>query len=232
MGAYGSTCSCMSRRRQGNTRTVSWSELQDEMRVRPGDILLMSGTAVVSRMIKAGSLVVSGLNRKGLEYSHIAIVVGDGVMCEAIDNDDVRALDVEGEVRLKQVHIVPIESRIFARQGTRPLYDRVVVRRLHGFEWTPDRIGSLQHALAGLRGRPLNQTFRAFTNVLFDVGSGSQREITCCEVVAEIYKAVGLLSDNVNGRKLYPGSFAEKRHELRLQCGAFLGPEVMVDLQK
>lgn len=231
MGQYGSTCSCLARKGKGDQCATPWYQIQKTCPLQRGDIILMSGTALISKVIKAGALVISGLNGKATEYSHIAIVVADGLMCEAIDNDDVKAADMNGDVHYKQVHVIPIEHRLFARVGYRPIYDKVAIRRLHGFEWTRERIARFEAAVVKMMGRPLNQSVRALTNVVFDLGA-NRPEVTCCEVIVEIYKATGLLPNSTNGRKTYPLSFAERSKDMVLLNGAALGQEIEIDLTK
>lgn len=55
-----------------------------------------------------------------------------------------------------------------------------------------------------------------------------KRNFFCSELVASAYKLMGLLPRKVSSTQYWPGSFAARRG-LRLQGGAMLGEETLID---
>ncbi|ORC79582.1 uncharacterized protein TM35_002051000 [Trypanosoma theileri] len=169
-----------------------------------------TGTSLTTTTTTAGG-------RDGLEYSGrlststIADMLRDErlrlqrkqkrgvVMMEVVDNLDVNAPDVNGKVRHECVQLVEASHRLFGREGERWCYNRFAVRRLKGFEWTPQRKGLLRQYVNENVGRPLDKSpllVLSFIHPKLYEWTGARRtgrEISCAEMIVDLYKHCGVI---------------------------------------
>ncbi|KAH9599874.1 hypothetical protein LSM04_000317 [Trypanosoma melophagium] len=121
------------------------------------------------------------------------------VMMEVVDNLDVNAPDVNGQVRHECVQLVEASRRLFGREGERWCYNRFAIRRLKGFEWTPQRKGLLRQYVNENVGRPLDKSpllVLSFIHPKLYEWTGARRtgrEISCAEMIVELYKHCGVI---------------------------------------
>mmetsp|Transcript_22630 Transcript_22630/g.26243 ORF Transcript_22630/g.26243 Transcript_22630/m.26243 type:complete len:379 (+) Transcript_22630:47-1183(+) len=124
------------------------------------------------------------------------------MMMEAVDNKDVKCPDWEGKVRCDCVQVVEISKRVFGKEGVRPCYHRFAVRRLQGFEWTPERREKLNQFLTSKIGQPMDKSPKLMLAFiwprLYDALQVRQNhEISCSELIADLFKAVGIIQRRV-----------------------------------
>lgn len=165
-------------------------------------------------------------------------------MLEAVDNKDVQCPDIDGTVRHDQVQIVAVRDRVYGKEGDRPCYHRFAIRRLQGFEWTPERREKLQQFLASHVGRSMDKSpliMLSFVHPkLYDwFAPRLHNEIACSELIVELYKAVGAIDENANGPmrrsaiQVAPYHFAEGNEKvLELTHGVSLGPEMKIPMRQ
>ncbi|KAG8348330.1 hypothetical protein TRVL_00856 [Trypanosoma vivax] len=121
------------------------------------------------------------------------------VIMEAIDNEDIMAPDVNGVVRKGCVQLVEASHRLFGQDGDRLCYKRFAVRRLKGFEWTPQRKRLLRTFINENVGRPLDKSPLVLLSYLHPQlyeWTGSRAlgtEVSCGEIIADLYKYCGVI---------------------------------------
>lgn len=123
------------------------------------------------------------------------------VIMEAIDNCDVNAPDVNGKVRHECVQLVEAKHRLFGREGERWCYNRFAVRRLKGFEWTPQRKRLLRAFINENVGRPMDKSpllVLSFIHPRLYEWTGARatgREVSCGELIVDLYKWCGVIQN-------------------------------------
>ncbi|ESL07659.1 hypothetical protein TRSC58_04648 [Trypanosoma rangeli SC58] len=121
------------------------------------------------------------------------------ILLEAVDNLDINAPDVDGKVRHECVQLVEAKRRLFGREGERWCYSRVAVRRLKGFEWTPQRKRLLRSFISENVGRPMDKSplmILSFIHPKLYEWTGGRRqgtEISCSELIVDLYKHCGVI---------------------------------------
>ncbi|RHW71044.1 hypothetical protein DPX39_080018100 [Trypanosoma brucei equiperdum] len=121
------------------------------------------------------------------------------VIMEAIDNIDVNAPDVNGHVRHNCVQLVEASRRLFGRHDEKWCYRRFAVRRLKGFEWTPQRKRLLREFINENVGRPLDTNSALMLSYIHPRlyewvgGRPHGNEISCGELIVDLYKHCGVI---------------------------------------
>lgn len=184
-------------------------------------------------------------------------VVRGACMMEAVDNKDVNCPDWKGVVRHDCAQVVEISKRVFGKQGDRPCYHRFAIRRLQGFEWTPERREKLNTFIHTRVGQPMDKSPKLMIAFMWPklyywlrVRKGN--EISCSELVAELYKTVGIARRPMSftdvvaesgttecgelkpSLEVSPCHFAEglEKRALEFAPGVGLGPEVRISLPR
>ncbi|KEG09590.1 hypothetical protein DQ04_04981040 [Trypanosoma grayi] len=125
------------------------------------------------------------------------------IIMEVVDNVDVNAADVNGKVRHECVQVLEANRRLFGRDGERWCYSRFAVRRLKGFEWTPQRKRLLRTFINENVGRPLDKSpllMTSFIHPRLYEWTGARRrgtEISCAEMIVDLYKFCGVIQRRV-----------------------------------
>ncbi|RNF26196.1 uncharacterized protein Tco025E_01660 [Trypanosoma conorhini] len=125
------------------------------------------------------------------------------ILLEAVDNLDINAPDVDGKVRHECVQLVEAKHRLFGREGERWCYNRVAVRRLKGFEWTPQRKRLLRSFINENVGRPMDKNplmILSFIHPKLYAWTGGRQggtEISCSELIVDLYKYCGIIQKRV-----------------------------------
>lgn len=166
-----------------------------------GDIVLFSGKGFTSGAVRFFT---------GSRWSHVGLVIRDDahdepLMLESTTTDEAADIDLGHAVR--GVQIVSLQEKLAAYDG------RVALRRLE-LEARPDGLDLELRELAELwryRG------YKDFTaNLLADVLSPRRRpqhvnRVFCSELVAEVYKRIGVMCRSARSARLVPGDFARER---------------------
>eukprot|EP00759_Apiculatamorpha_spiralis_P010535 PhF_6_TR17283/c0_g1_i1/m.26504 len=186
-------------KREASENLRSWKEVEPTLQT--GDLLLLHGTGNVSKQICLTSFLWWGWRRQALEYSHVGVIVKKGqkaYLLEAIDNNDVCMVDIDGVVRLKQVQLGDPQQRIFGIRkdgSSQRCYDRCAVRRLQPQCRIPDNIA--ENFTKNNVGRSLDT---AKTMVLAFVHPKLYHRdtdrITCAELVVNLWKESGIVKTN------------------------------------
>lgn len=150
-------------------------------------------------------------------------IVRGAMMLEAVDNKDVNCPDWKGTVRHDSVQVVEISKRAFGFDGDRPCYHRFAVRRLQGFEWTPDRREELTRFIDSHVGVKMDKSPKIMIAFMFPklydwLKIRKTREITCSELICDLYKAVGIIQKRV-----------QTTHVADASSGGFQVSEVLYD---
>ncbi|EAN87023.1 hypothetical protein C3747_15g71 [Trypanosoma cruzi] len=121
------------------------------------------------------------------------------ILMESVDNLDIHAPDVDGKVRHECVQLVEANHRLFGREGDRWCYNRFAVRRLKGFEWTPERKRRLRMFISENVGRPMDKSSLLVLCYIHPklyewTGARSKgTEISCGELIVDLYKFCGVI---------------------------------------
>ncbi|KAG6623338.1 ribonuclease H2 subunit A [Phytophthora cinnamomi] len=181
-----------------------------EYYTQPGDLILFNGRAKVSALQRS-------LTRA--EWDHVAVVV------PSRDKGHLQLLEATGD----GVTLSPLTSRLLAystfhvryfalRKLRTPLLSRAVVNDL--LERFTAEVEGLSYGLSLRRLLHTRQASLSRDSTFF-----------CSELVAQAYKALGIISSSVEANDFWPGSFSPGdfvdaelgRH------GASLSPEVIID---
>ncbi|CUG92482.1 membrane-associated protein, putative [Bodo saltans] len=188
-------------------------------------------------------------------------VLKGALMLEAVDNKDINCPDWQGNVRHDSVQVVEISKRAFGSQDDRPCYHRFAVRRLQGFEWTPDRRDQLRRFIDEHVGQTMDKSPKLMIAFMFPslydwLKVRTSNEISCSELIADLYKAVGVIQkrvqraqvpneaktggftiaevpfDHRRSLEISPAHFAEglEKGVLDFAPGVGLGPEVRIPM--
>ena len=60
-------------------------------------------------------------------------------------------------------------------------------------------------------------------------GDKDERKIFSSELIASTYKRIGIISRKNHVSQFWPGTFSAKCKKLKLEKGASLGPELLID---
>lgn len=182
---------------------------------RTGDLVLFSGRGLVSGTIRVFT---------GSRWSHVGLVLrgddGELLMLEATNTDE--APDVALGRAIRGVQVVRLAEKLAN-------YDGVVALRRLEVEARPEGFDDLVRDIAELwRYR----AYKDFTTTLFlDLLSANRRpqrvdRVFCSELVAEIYKRLGIMCRSVRSSRYVPGDFGRERpgflREARLSEPVFL----------
>jgi hypothetical protein len=222
---------------------------------------------------KASSLLRSVSNSKAAYKQEVMARVAAGhappkvvrgaLMLEAVDNKDINCPDWKGQVRHDSVQVVEVSKRAFGSQGDRPCYHRFAVRRLQGFEWTPDRRDQLRRFIDDHVGQTMDKSPKLMLAFILPsvydwLNVRTSNEISCSELIADLYKAVGVIQKRVQmaqvpdpaksggvaiaevpydrrrSLEISPAHFAEglERGVLDFAAGVGLGPEVRIPMKQ
>jgi len=176
--------------------TQRWQEIESDLQT--GDLVLLMGTGNVSKQITAASFVWWLWRPEALEYSHVGVIIRRGsqvYMLEAIDNLDVKAKDVEGQTRYKQVQLVDPKKRIFGTtEYERKCYCRCGVRRLEGSSIPSSLAETYVRKNVGRSMDTDKLMVLAFVHPSLYHRQGDK--VTCSELVADLYKEAGLIRED------------------------------------
>lgn len=194
---------------------MNYDAIRDELRT--GDIVLYSGSAAISTVIKLATS-----NR----WSHVGMVVYlpdcrlVSVWESTKQGTRLRDLD-SGQVR-KGVQLVPLSDRLITYRGS------VAVRRLQDADLQEGVYSRLWRLREDLRTRPYEKDKIELLKAAYDGPFGRNEEdlssVFCSELVAEAYQALGLLGSRRPSNEYVPADFSSSR-QLPLKKGT-LGREI------
>lgn len=181
-----------------------------------GDLVLFSGKGLVS-----GTIRVFTRSR----WSHIGMVVRDEVsgevlLLEATITDE--APDVSLGRAVRGVQVVRLADKLAAYDGA------VALRRLE----LDDRPAGLDEEVRELAAMWRYRGYKSFTATLvLDLLSANRRphrvhRVFCSELVAEVYKRLGVMCRSVRSSRLVPGDFG--LDEMPFLTNARLSPPVLL----
>lgn len=183
-----------------------------------GDIVLFRGESFASRLIQR-------VTRSA--WSHVAMVIRVPeydflALWESTTLSDIADLR-SGEPR-RGVQLVPLSERVRRYAGA------IAVRRLFGVTLGSGDRAALKALRRELRGRPYERSCLDLARAVWDGAGGANAEdlssLFCSELVAEAYRALGLLGDGVPSSEYTPADFAA-HSRLELARGR-LGPEIVL----
>lgn len=190
--------------------------------LRTGDLILFSGTCFVSRLVRL-------FTRS--KWSHIGMVIIDPaypipLIYEASHGTSLIGIDVKRQT--SGVQLLLLRDRIRTFRGD------MVVRRLQGTSISLENRADLLSLRKELVGRPFEQSKWQLVAAEFDsyfLPRGHDlSSVFCSELVAECYKTMGLLGQDLPSNKYSPADFSADR-ELELVRGN-LGPEIRLKLYR
>lgn len=196
-----------------------YAELRDQLDT--GDLVLFSGTARFSRVIKRLS---------HSHWSHVALVVrkpgGPPLLWEATLDDDFP--DIASGEMASGVKLYDLEAWILHYAG------ETAIRRLNVERSDAMRQALLEFYLE-VRGRPYESSKLELLRAVNDgpIGTDSKAadldSFFCSELVAEAYQRMKLLGKRPASNEYTPHDFSPQRERpLRLRLGATLGDVVWV----
>ncbi|KAG7388057.1 WD repeat-containing protein 19 [Phytophthora pseudosyringae] len=182
-----------------------------EFYTRPGDLILFNGRA-------KASVFQRSMTRS--EWDHVALVVPAG------EGGGLQLLEATGD----GVTLTPLTTRLLAystshvrylalRKLRTPLLSRAVVNDL------------LERFTAEVEGLSYGLSIRQILHAAGPGGHTRSRSFFCSELVAEAYKALGILSRSREATDFWPGSFSPG-HLIDAELsrhGASLSPEILLD---
>lgn len=162
-----------------------------------GDLVLFSGKGLVS-----GTIRLFTRSR----WSHIGIVLrdetdGDVLLLESTITDEAPDITLGRPVR--GVQVVRLAEKLAAYEGA------VALRRLE----LDERPADLDDTLRELAGLWRYRGYKSFTaTLLLDLLSGNRRphrvhRVFCSELVAEVYKRLGVMCRQPRSSRFVPGDF-------------------------
>jgi hypothetical protein len=190
--------------------------------LKTGDLVLFSGRCPVSRTLR---LLMLG------KWSHIGMVVLDPkydypLLYESTHNDKIPGLDL-GRPH-QGVQMVPLHKRIDYYAGD------IAVRRLYGVNINDNDRHKLNQLRLSMRGLPFEKSILQLLRSLFRYHFYTQQEdlssIFCSELIAEAYKAMGMLPQDIASNNYTPMDFSQ-RTGMQLTRG-YLGEEVKIKRYK
>ena len=183
-------------------------------RARTGDLVLVSGKGVVSGTIRL-------FTRS--EWSHVGMVVRDGdelLLLEATVTDEAPDISLGRPVR--GVQVVRLVDKLAAYEG------RAALRRLE----LDERPAGLDAEILELAAMWRYRGYKSFTaTLILDLLSANRRpqrvhRVFCSELVAEVYKRLGVMCRTVRSSRCVPGDFG--RDEIPFLRDARLSPPVLL----
>ena len=184
--------------------------------LKTGDIVLFSGTCLVSRIIRLLC---------GSKWSHIGMIIIDPayptpLIYESSHGTNLIGLDLKRKTA--GVQLLFLSDRISAFKGD------MVVRRLQGHDILPEDRTKLLSLRKELVGVPFEKSVWQMLASEVKHRVLPHREdlssVFCSELVAECYKVLGLLGHDLPSNKYSPADFSAKRG-LDLLSGE-LGPQI------
>lgn len=189
-------------------------------RLHSGDIMLFSGESLFSHSIR--TITKS-------RWSHCGMVVKGFANAQSLQIWDVSKKHFGGEVGLYDLH-----DRISAYQGAIAYRSLLRDDTIGGFGKTEQK--AFHNVYNRLVGRPYEMSKIELLKAAFDpimfrhdlaLNDPDLTSIFCGELLAETYKAVGLLSDELPSNEYVPADFAQSR-ALALQKGYHLADEIII----
>ena len=179
--------------------TISYDIIRDEISI--GDLLLFSGDNFVSRVIRFSQLM-SGYPRNEAKFSHVALVireplfnqvlVWESTLNKKVNQNVVSGVQVSalseqlqkyaGEIWLRKLRVAPLEHQV-------------------------DQLANFRHEI---KGRPYEGDKAELLMSLADEAILGQdlSSVFCSELVAEGYKRMGYLPQNMPSNSYTPADFA------------------------
>lgn len=179
-----------------------------------GDLLLFSGKGLVSGTIRLFT---------GSRWSHVGLVLREGddlLLLEATNTDE--SADVALGRPVRGVQLVRLADKLAAYDGA------VAWRRLE----VDERPAGLEEEIRELAEWWRYRGYKDFTVTLVrDLLSANRRpprvdRVFCSELVAEVYKRLGLMCRTVRSSRCVPGDFG--RDEIPFLRDARLSPPVLL----
>lgn len=183
----------------------SYKEIRPDLKT--GDIVLFSGKGVFSKVIKLASKS---------KWSHVGMIVKvegwDFVLLWESTTLNT-AHDIDAGKRRKGVQIVALSQRLDKYKG------EIGVRHLNGVELNSDDITKLQELRLEVMHRPYERNMvelvGSVLGSVFNIAGGSLGSLFCSELVAEVYRRIGLLEADVKPNSFTPHSFSNGNLKLR-----------------
>lgn len=163
---------------------------------RTGDLVLFSGRGLVSGTIRVFT---------GSRWSHVGLVVRSDddelLLLEATNTDE--APDIQLGRAVRGVQVVRLADKLANYDGT------VALRRLE----LDERPAGMDEAVREIALLWRYRGYKDFTiNLLLDLLSANRRpqrvhRVFCSELVAEVYKRLGIVRRDVRSSRCVPGDF-------------------------
>lgn len=189
---------------------LPWNQL--EANLRPGDILLFQTKKMLAKVVQ---LVTWS------QFDHVAVVLhrtadGSVQLLQAF----MAGVTVTSFEDLRYAHPARYFSKLVLRQ-VQPMIDEDMIRKLARFARTA--IGSpygINPIKLGRRG-----------TITVDSAKDNKRSYFCSELVAAVYRRIGLIETSKSCARFYPADFAANGDiEQVISANFSLGPEIAVDL--
>ena len=219
--------------------TAEYHDLREELQT--GDLVLWSGKGKFSAIIKAGTFC---------KWSHVGIIVNLKAynfvtMWESTTGGC--TYDLESGVIRNGVQLVPLSARVQEYSGD------IAIRKLYGpnkqRDWFhEDQLQSLWKLRKDLRNKPYynpdgdnpgdledstwKQKLELFKAVYDGIWGDNKEDLSgvfCSELVAEAYKCLGLLPQEIPSNEYTPADFSSSKERLKLLSGYSLGEEIPVE---
>jgi hypothetical protein len=192
--------------------------------LRTGDIVLCSGNALFSRIVRRVT---------GSEWSHCGMIIEHeitGELCIWESTTPTEVADIETGVPVSGVQLVPLQRRLQSYSG------HVAVRRLEATR-TREMLDALHDFRAEAAGKPFDKDIFELLRAAFDDdGVGLEDNVEdlaayfCSELLAEAYQRMGLLPPNPPSNEYTPKDFSsEMPGRLRLPHRVRLCAEIRID---
>jgi hypothetical protein len=194
---------------------VNYQAARDSLRTF--DLLLFSGEGIISSVIKTAT---------NSEWSHVAVVLNLEEFDQVLIYESTTLTNVPDLVtgrRVKGVQLVQLSSRLEDYKGD------VVIRFLHG-ERTRRQGELAAHFMREFHGRPYETNQLEMIRAALDTGMSQRNQpdassVFCSEMVALLYRRIGVLGGNWPANEFVPGDFADgKQVDLALAESFYLDP--------
>ena len=168
-----------------------------------GDIMLFKSSSFGSFALRVAS---------NSEYDHVGMIIrgkkGEVFLYECLGAGGVQLNDID----------------YFLDNDWDKMYQQIAIRKLH-CDRTPDFITKFRKFCSKLLGSPYKISAE---KLLRKKSILEEKEgYFCSELIAAVYKHVGLLPDELSSCQYWPSSFSSN-HELLLVNGAYLGEEMKI----
>ena len=197
------------------TEITKYEDIRDSLKT--GDLVLFSGKSFISKAI---SLFTRS------PHSHIGIVRWDTQlnMYTIWESTTLSNLpDIYTGKKTNGVQNVLLSKRIATYDG------EISIRRLNK-PLQSNMYPKLCKAYRELNNRPYEKSYANLLFAMFEKVKGKEDLSTmfCSELVAEVYQAVGLLTEERPSDKYTPADFSEEFQDFDLELGYELGKEIRI----